>query len=437
MLKQRTIPFLKYRFIAYGLSLSLFVIFVAWGLVTKGLNLGVDFVGGQKIIARFEKGVDEGKIRKVLAAYSPMVQQIGEADNHEFIITTKLKEDSAFTTEENMRKDLEAKYPKVRMERGDAVFVLLKGTVDANKVSAALAGLDAEVRKIGDPARSEYLIFKKEPAGKKKKSAYTEDKVENQIRSAFDGTEILNGIAIPAVFDKPADETELNGIAKKYNATLLKTGEEGKSSYVFYKLVVDESDRIKADLDKSFKNVKVMSTENVGPAVGSFLRQSALKLIIVSIILMTIYLAYRFEFRYSVGAMAAVLHDVILSIAYCGFAGIEINISVVAALLTIFGYSVNDTIVIFDRIRENTQIETKISMVDIVNSSITVTMSRTILTSFLTLLSVFALFLLGGEGISDFAQVLLFGMIIGCYSTIYIASPVVLSWEKLMQRIKS
>ncbi|HNW29121.1 MAG TPA: hypothetical protein PKN50_11635, partial [Spirochaetota bacterium] len=84
MLKQRTIPFLKYRFIAYGLSLSLFVIFVAWGLVTKGLNLGVDFVGGQKIIARFEKGVDEGKIRKVLAAYSPMVQQIGEADNHEF-----------------------------------------------------------------------------------------------------------------------------------------------------------------------------------------------------------------------------------------------------------------------------------------------------------------------------------------------------------------
>ncbi len=437
MLKQRTIPFLKYRFIAYGLSLSLFVIFVASGLISKGLNLGVDFVGGQKIIARFEKGVDEGKIRKALAAYSPMVQQIGEAENHEFIITTKLKEDSAFTTEENIRKDLEAKYPKTRMDKGDAVFVLLKGTVDTNKVNATLAGLDAEARKIGDPSKSEYIIFKKEPADKKKKSAYTEDKVENHVRSVFDGAEILNGITIPVVFDKPVDEAALNGLAKKYNAALMKTGDEGKYSYVFYKLVVDESDRIKADLDKNFKNVKIMSTENVGPAVGSFLRQSALKLIIVSIILMTIYLAYRFEFRYSVGAMVAVLHDVILSVAYCGFAGIEINISVVAALLTIFGYSVNDTIVIFDRIRENTQIETKISMVDIVNSSITVTMSRTILTSFLTLLSVFALFLLGGEGISDFAQVLLFGMIIGCYSTIYIASPVVLSWEKLMQRIRS
>ncbi len=437
MLKQRTIPFLKYRYIAYGVSLALFVGFLGWGLISRGLNMGVDFVGGQKIIARFDKGVDEGKIRAVLSSYSPMVQQIGESDNHEFIITTKLKADSAFTTEQNIRKDLEAKYPKVRMDKGDAVFVLLKGAVDLNRVNAALDGLDADARYIGDPAKSEYIIFKKEPADKKKKSAYTEDKVENKIRSVFDGTEMLNGIAVPVVFDKPADEAALNGLAGKYGATLLKAGGEGKPSYLFYKLVVDESDRIKADLDKSFKNVTVLSTENVGPAVGSFLRQSALKLIIVSIILMTIYLAYRFEFRYSVGAMAAVLHDVLLSIAYCGFAGIEINISVVAALLTIFGYSVNDTIVIFDRIRENTQIETKISMVELVNQSITVTMSRTILTSFLTLLSVFALFLLGGEGISDFAQVLLFGLLVGCYSTIYIASPIVLSWEKLMQRIRS
>ncbi len=435
-MKERIIPFLKYRYIAYGLSLTLFVVFIAWGLISKGLNLGVDFVGGQKIIARFEKGIDEGKIRKVLAAYNPMVQQIGEPENHEFIITTKLQQDSAAVNEEKMRNMLQATYPKAQLAKGGAVFVSLKGAVDGNRVNAALVGLDAEARKIGDPGKNEFIILKKETPDKKK-SVYNENKIENQIRAAFDGAEILNGISIPFVFDKPADEAALNGLAKKNNAAVMKLDNMDKPSFVVYKLVVDESDRIKADLDKNFKSVNVLSTENVGPAVGKYLSQSALKLIIVSILLMTIYLAYRFEFRYSVGAMAAVLHDVLLSIAYCGFAGIEINIPVVAALLTIFGYSVNDTIVIFDRIRENTQIETKVSMVEIVNASITVTMSRTILTSFLTLLSVFALFLLGGEGINDFAQVLLFGMLVGVYSTVYIASPVVLSWEKLMQRIRS
>ncbi len=435
-MKERIIPFLKYRYIAYGVSLTLFVIFLGWGLISRGLNLGVDFVGGQKIIARFEKGVDEGNIRKVLAAYNPMVQQIGEPENHEFIITTKLRQDSAAVHEEKMRNMLQAKYPKALLAKGSAVFVSLKGAVDENRMNTALAGLDAEARKIGDPGKNEFIIIKKEPAGKKK-SIYNEDRIVNAVRAAFEGAEILNGFSVPIVFDSPVDDVTVNGLAKKNNATVIKLDRDGKPLYLLYKLVVDESDRIKADLDKNFKSVNVLSTENVGPAVGSFLRQSALKLIIVSILLMTIYLAYRFEFRYSVGAMAAVLHDVILSIAYCGFTGIEINIPVVAALLTIFGYSVNDTIVIFDRIRENTQIETKISMVEIVNASITVTMSRTILTSFLTLLSVFALFLLGGEGINDFAQVLLFGMLVGVYSTVYIASPVVLSWEKLMQRIRS
>ncbi len=437
MLKQRTIPFLKYRYFAYGLSITLFVVFVVWGLISRGLNLGVDFVGGQKIIARFEKGVDEGKIRKVLGAYGPMVQQIGESDKHEFIITTKIQEDSAFMYTEKMKKTLEEKYPKARLEKSDAVFVALKG-VDETRLNAAIAGIDAEARRIGDPGKNEYIIFKKETkdAAEKKKSAYTEDKAENLVRGTFEGVELLNGIAIPIAFDKPMDD-EVNGLAKKHHASVLKIDTAAKPTYVIYKIVVDESDRIKADLEKNFKKVSILSTENVGPAVGDYLRKSAFKLIIVSIILMTIYLAYRFEFRYSVGAMAAVIHDVLLSVAYCGFAGIEINISVVAALLTIFGYSVNDTIVIFDRIRENTQIETKISMVDIVNGSITLTMSRTILTSFLTLLSVFALFLLGGEGISEFAQVLLFGLLVGCYSTIYIASPVVLSWEKLVQRVRS
>jgi preprotein translocase subunit SecF len=190
-------------------------------------------------------------------------------------------------------------------------------------------------------------------------------------------------------------------------------------------------------LNKNFKNVEVLSVENVGPAVGSYLRQSALKLIIVSIVLMTIYLAYRFELRYAVGAMVALVHDIMLSVAFCGVAGIEINIPVIAALLTIFGYSVNDTIVIFDRIRESTHIETKLSFIDVMDKAITQTLSRTTLTVLLTLYSVVALYMIGGEGITDFALVLVFGFMIGAYSSIYQASPVVLWWEKFIHRLRA
>jgi preprotein translocase subunit SecF len=432
----KIVPFIKYRFIAYGLSLSLFVIFIAVGVYTKGLVLGVDFVGGQKIIAQFEKGVDEAQIRTALTAYNPMVQQIGEADSHQFIISTKLREDSIAVTGEEIRVSLAAKYPKAKLQDADELIISMREAVDVNRLSAVLAGADAEVRKIGDPAKNEFIIYKKERTDKKK-LLYSSSKAEGLIRGSFEKTSVLNSYSLMIVLDNAADEKALSGIAAKYGAVVMKNDAGTKPGYIIYKIAVDETEEIRAVLEKKFKSVSILSTENVGPAVGSYLRKSAVKLIIVSILLMTVYLAYRFEFRYSVGAMVAVLHDVILSIAFCGFSGIEINISVVAALLTIFGYSVNDTIVIFDRIRESTQIETKISFVDIVNKAITLTMSRTILTSFLTILTVFALFVLGGEGINDFAQVLLFGMIIGVYSTVYIASPVVISWEKLMMKIRS
>jgi len=435
-LKERIIPFLEYRYIAYGLSLTLFVVFLTVGIVTKGLVLGVDFVGGQKIIAKFGKGVNELQIRTALSAYNPTVQQIGEADSHEFIISTKLQEDTSATTDEKIRESLTAKYPKAKFQDIDALLISVRDAIEVNKLNAVLTGVDAEVRKIGDPAKNEFIIYKKETADKKK-SRYSSDKAEGLIRGSFEKADILNSLSFMIVFDNPLDENALTGLVKKYGAAVMKSDSVARPGYIIYKIAMDESDQIKSALEKKFGSISILSTENVGPAVGSYLSKSALKLIIVAILLMTIYLAYRFEFRYSVGAMAAVLHDVILSVAFCGFTGVEINIPVVAALLTIFGYSVNDTIVIFDRIRESTQIETKISFVDIVNKSITITMSRTILTSFLTILTVFALFLLGGEGLNDFAMVLLFGMFVGVYSTVYIASPVVISWEKLMMKIKS
>ncbi|MCL1833918.1 MAG: protein translocase subunit SecF, partial [Leptospirales bacterium] len=152
---------------------------------------------------------------------------------------------------------------------------------------------------------------------------------------------------------------------------------------------------------------------------------------IMAVVLMSIYLAFRFEIKFAVGGMIALLHDMVMSIAFCGFMGIEINIQVIAALLTLYGYSINDTIVVFDRIRETNQLDSKVIFTEIINKAVTQTLSRTILTSFSTLFVVFVLFLFGGETLHDFSLVLSVGIIIGTYSTIFIASPAVYGWEKL------
>jgi preprotein translocase SecF subunit len=123
-----------------------------------------------------------------------------------------------------------------------------------------------------------------------------------------------------------------------------------------------------------------------------------------------------------------------MSIVFCGFIGLEIDIQVIAALLTLYGYSTNDTIVIFDRIRETNQLESKITFTEVINKAITQTMSRTILTGATTLFVVFSLFFFGGETLRDFSLILIAGIIIGTYSSIFIASPVVLAWEKLVAK---
>lgn len=290
---EKIIPFIRYRFIAYAISLSLLVLFSLQTYRNGGFNWGIDFVGGIKLTVKFEQGVDTAQIRKVLTQnkISAVIQQVGKEEDNEYLISTKL-----------------------------------------------------------------------------------------------------------------ASRTEN----------------------------VEESTKtLKAVIENNFKNVEVLSIETVGPAIGDFLKKSAGKLIALSIIIMTLYLAFRFELKYSIAAMVALLHDVILSVLFCGFVGIEINIPIIAAILTIYGYSVNDTIIIFDRVRENLQIKTKQTFIDVIDKSITQTISRTLLTALTTLFAVFALYMIGGEGLNEFASVLLFGIIIGTYSSLYIASPFVLYWEKL------
>ncbi|MDY6968525.1 MAG: protein translocase subunit SecF [Spirochaetota bacterium] len=292
---ERVIGFLNYRFIAIGLSFAIFILFITSIFIKGGLNWGIDFVGGVKIIAKFEKDVNISHIRSELNKNNipALVQQIGKDEQNEYIIATKL----------------------------------LEG------------------------------------------------------RSSAESSQTLNTI-----------------------------------------------------LEKGFKNIEFMSVETVGPAIGDFLRKTAVKLFVVALVLITFYLTFRFEFKFSVGAIAALIHDISLSVAFCGMMGLEINIPVIAAFLTIFGYSVNDTIVIFDRIRENIEVKSKQTFIEVINKSISQSISRTLLTSLTTLFAVLALYILGGDVINDFALVLLFGIFVGTYSSIYIASPVLLGWERIFSK---
>ncbi len=176
---------------------------------------------------------------------------------------------------------------------------------------------------------------------------------------------------------------------------------------------------------------EIRRIEVVGPKVGRDLTRKALLAIVFSWIGILIYVGVRFEFRYALGGIIALIHDVLITITFLSLFNKEFDLNIVAALLTIIGFSINDTIVIFDRIRENARKNIRQSLDDIINMSVNQTLSRTILTSLTVLMVLIVLFFFGGGVIHDFTFTLLVGTIAGVYSTVFIASPIVLLFEKI------
>jgi preprotein translocase subunit SecF len=169
--------------------------------------------------------------------------------------------------------------------------------------------------------------------------------------------------------------------------------------------------------------------ELVGPKVGAELRRTATLAILVSLVGMLIYIWFRFEFMFGLGGIAALAHDVLITLGFLSITNKEITLQIIAALLTIVGYSINDTIVVYDRIRENRKKMYGKSLVDIVNKSVNETLSRTLVTGMSTIFVLIVLFFFGGEVIHDFAFALLVGVVVGTYSSIYIATPLVVDWQ--------
>jgi len=174
----------------------------------------------------------------------------------------------------------------------------------------------------------------------------------------------------------------------------------------------------------------VQLVEKVGPKIGAELRTAAFFAILIALFFILLYVSWRFEFIFAVGAIVALFHDIIITLGVFSFLGLEITLAIIAAFLTIVGYSLNDTIVVFDRIRENLKVLRREKYDSIINISINQSLSRTIMTSVTTLIVVMVLYFFGGEVINSFAFALIVGVLIGTYSSVFIASPILVEWEK-------
>ena len=240
----------------------------------------------------------------------------------------------------------------------------------------------------------------------------------SEVRVALDNLTI-EGLSVQEFGEKEANE---------YLITMKKTTDELEGL----------SENVKTALKNRFgrESLEVRRVEMVGPKVGKDLRKKGMLAVTFSILGMLFYIWWRFELRFGVGAIICLIHDVAITLGALSLTNKSVDLPIIAALLTVVGYSVNDTIIISDRIRENLKKMSRGRLRDIVNKSINQTLSRTCITAGTTLMVVIALFFLGGEVIHDFAFTLLVGIFVGTYSSIFVASPLLIVWERLFPKKK-
>jgi preprotein translocase subunit SecF len=234
----------------------------------------------------------------------------------------------------------------------------------------------------------------------------TDDQVRNAVVAAIPGESSIQ------TFGDPSDNQ------KQIRLPIIGTAEEGASLEAGARAVIDALQ--KANLGK----IEVVNQELVGPVIGADLQRKGIYATIASIVGIALYIALRFRPAFAIGAIAATLHDILITLAFLFFAGYDLSLNVVAALLTITGYSVNDTIVIFDRVRENLRTRRRDSLEAVVNQSVNQTLSRTVITAGTTFLAVLSLYLFGGEVLEAFAFTMLVGIVSGTYSTVFIAAAI-------------
>jgi preprotein translocase subunit SecF len=371
----------KWYFI--GLSIPLLLAGMISIAVHRGLNYGIDFRGGTQVTVKFAQAPNLDAIRKHLdqsGLHGATLQGYGPASDHEVIVAVDVKNMAGSEALDTGKRDI--------INAMNGLFPpSAPGKVDFNNANAG--------------AVTDHLI--------------TADPLHLASKGTEEATKTYKNLAAALVGFR--DEAPHKGLIGDFQEL---SGVPGVTPEVLSAL--------KGDFYLS--PFAVTNAEIVGPKVGSDLRRQALYVTLAGLGAMLIYIWYRFELVYGVAAVIATFHDVLITIGFFSLLNKEITLTVIAALLTLVGYSMNDTIVVFDRIRENVRANKRENFLDLVNRSINQTLSRTILTSGLTFLAVLSLYLFGGEVINGFAFALVVGVVIGTYSSIAIASPVLVYWQQ-------
>ncbi len=383
--KEPDFKFMNKRYLAFMLS-GLVILAGIYTYFSKGFNLGIDFSGGTMIEVSFKNNMDENVLRDKLNKVGlgkSIIQRVGEGQNKFFI--KSIKDVEKFKTEIKSDENI---------SQHEKVAVVIK----------------------------EALMTKEQLTEYKAGKLDLNNSSEKKITDLLTSNGILSDDAIDAakkIISLRKNETGLINDFKQIEELGLK------------KRI------LKVLKEKTFLgDFTFLSVEIVGPQVGADLRKKATLATVWAMIGMLVYIAFRFRFIYGIAAVITLLHDVLISLSFILFFNIEVSLTVVAALLTIVGYSLNDTIVIFDRVRDNLKLMRKDNAENILDKSINQTLSRTIVTSGTTLLTVLALFFLGGEVIHTFAFTLLVGIVVGTYSSIYQSCAWLKIWERFFLKRK-
>jgi len=329
---------------------------------------------------------------------------------------------------------------------GTEIQLAFKGEVRADEVRAAMSslGFDAEVQSVETGGENtNYLARIRQQVTVVNKDLAT--RVESGLKAKQEqlGTLVkfeptTSGDRIYLRFDKQPDQTALRAVFTELNLEIQGIEQTGRPQDFTFQVNVEElQNRIATHMGATFAErfVEVARVQVVGPKAGEQLRNDGILAAVVALLLIVLYVAIRYDFRFSVGALVSLFHDPLITMGCFAIFWWDFSLSAVAALLTILGYSINDTIVIFDRIREVLRAHKDGDLVKISNQALNETLSRTILTSTATMLSVLALLILGGSLLREFMLALAIGLVIGVYSTIGVASAIMIDMDRILPKL--
>ncbi len=383
LLKNTNFDFINKHRTGFLFSGTLIVVGVIFLVIHQGPNFGIDFRGGVKIRAKFNRMVTESELQTKLAAlgYDRAKIQLDPSENEA-------------TISMGHRPEFQQQLIDIPLlgDPGDSTATMLQVSSSAEKVHLLEVG--DTVQLVDGDLQRRVQISALEP--------------------------IADGTALQLTF------AEGLGIDASENATLQIQASIGR---ILTDALLEGGEGWQA-LPSG------VNVSEVGPSVGRDLKWAALWSVLWSIVILLVYISWRFELRFAVGAIAALVHDVLITLGIFAVLSKEINLPTVAAFLTIIGYSLNDTIVVFDRIRENLGTLRGVPYIEVLNRSINQSLSRTVITSLTTLFVVLVIFLLSstGEEINTFALALIVGVMVGTYSSVFIASPILYLWNRTRQQ---